>query len=87
MDHTEMSLIPPPTDHKHDPLRWPRWLKLSAVLTASLCNFVSNMAASGPSVAIRKFMEGFSKTQDQVTQLLTVDPLDLHVCRVILKKG
>lgn len=87
MHRTGMNLIPPPTDHKHDPLRWPRWLKVSVVLTASLCNFVSNMAGAGPSVAIQDFMQYFSKSQDQVTQLLTVNLSDLHVCPVVLGKG
>lgn len=72
MHPTGMNLIPPPTDHKHDPLRWPLWLKLSVVLTTSLTNFVSNMAGAGPSVAIGNFMQDFRKSQNQVTQLLTV---------------
>lgn len=73
MHHPGMSLLPPPTDHKHDPLRWPCWLKLSVVLTTSLTNFVSNMACSGPAVAIQDFMQDFSKSESQVTQLLTVN--------------
>ncbi|KGO56982.1 Major facilitator superfamily domain, general substrate transporter [Penicillium expansum] len=66
-----MNLIPPPTNHKYDPLRWPRWLKVSVVLSTSLFNFVSNMAGAGPSVAVKDFMQDFSKSQAHVTQLLT----------------
>lgn len=73
MHHAAMRFIPSPTDHKHDPLRWPRWLKLSVVLTTSLSNFVSNMAGAGPAVAIQAFMADFQKSQEQVTQLLTVN--------------
>ncbi|QKX63960.1 uncharacterized protein TRUGW13939_11132 [Talaromyces rugulosus] len=79
MHHTAMRFIPSPTDHKHDPLRWPRWLKLSVVLTTSLSNFVSNMAGAGPAVAIQTFMEDFQKSQEQVTQLLTFNFLLLGI--------
>ncbi|KAJ5317840.1 Major facilitator superfamily domain general substrate transporter [Penicillium antarcticum] len=79
MQSTEVNLIPPPTEHKHDPLRWPRWLKISVVLTTSLFNLVSNMAGAGPSVAVPSFMQDFSKSQDQVTQLLTLNFLLLGI--------
>lgn len=85
MHRPGMDLIPPPTDHKHDPLRWPRWLKISVVLTTSLSNFVSNMAGAGPSVAIQDFMQDFSKSQEQVTQLLTVSCSDLHTSPMALR--
>lgn len=87
MHRPGMNLIPPPTDHKHDPLRWPRWLKVSVVLSTSLFNFVSNMAGAGPSVAIQVFMQDFSKSQAQVAQLLTVSSSDFHACRVVQGNG
>lgn len=85
MHRSGINLIPPPTDHKHDPLRWPRWLKISVVLTTSLFNFVANMAGAGPAVSIQIFMKDFSKSQDQVTQILTVSYSDLLVSPVALR--
>ncbi|OQD88300.1 hypothetical protein PENANT_c004G03769 [Penicillium antarcticum] len=45
------------------------------------------MAGAGPSVAVPSFMQDFSKSQDQVTQLLTVKPSALHLNFLLLGIG
>lgn len=71
-NHHGIALWPPPSNDPHDPLRWPRWLKILALLSTALCNFTSNFAGAGPSVAVPLFEMEFRKTPSQVNSLLTV---------------
>lgn len=65
-------LHPTPTDSPRDPLRWPFWLRCTAVVVTSLANFVGNMAGAGISIAIPVLMQEFHKSQSDATQVLTV---------------
>lgn len=70
--HHGIALWPPPSNDPRDPLRWPRWLKIVALLSTALCNFTSNFAGSGPSVATTVFEMEFMKSASDVNSLLTV---------------
>jgi len=70
--HHGISLWPPPSDNPRDPLRWPRWLKVLALVTTAFCNFTANFSGAGPSVATQLFEMEFKKTASQVNDLLTV---------------
>lgn len=65
-------LLPTPTQDDRDPLRWPVWLKRCAIITASLTNFITNMAGSGLSVAVPNLMREYRKSESAAVQLLTV---------------
>lgn len=70
--HHGISLWPPPSNDSHDPLRWPRWLKVLALFTTALCNFTGNFATAGPSVATQLFEAEFMKSASQVNGPKTV---------------
>lgn len=72
MRHQRIQFLPVPTDDIRDPLRWPFWLQLSAILSTSIANFVSNMGGAGLSVSIPLLMQQFHKSQSDATQTLTV---------------
>ncbi|KAL3439839.1 major facilitator superfamily domain-containing protein [Aspergillus insuetus] len=74
-----LDLIPAPTDHPRDPLRWPSWLKLSVILSTSFANFVSNLGGSGLSVAVPLLMQEFQRSQGDITRLLTLNFLFLGI--------
>ncbi|TKA49867.1 hypothetical protein B0A49_12905 [Cryomyces minteri] len=69
--HHGIALWPPPSNDPHDPLRWSRWLKISALLSTAICNFTSNFAGAGPSVAVPLFQMEFMKSVGDVNSLLT----------------
>ena len=70
--HHGLSLWPPPSNDPHDPLCWPRWLKVLALCTTALCNFTANFSGAGPSVATQLFEMQFRKSASEVNNLLTV---------------
>ncbi|KAL3482686.1 major facilitator superfamily domain-containing protein [Aspergillus germanicus] len=74
-----LQLLPTPTNHPRDPLRWPSWLKSSVILSTSLANFVSNVGGSGLSVAVPLLMQEFHRSQVDVTRLLTLNFLFMGI--------
>jgi hypothetical protein len=70
--HHGIYLWPPPSNDPHDPLLWPRWLKVLALCTTAFFNFTSNFAAAGPSVATTLIQAQFMKSASEVNGLLTV---------------
>ncbi|RAQ65988.1 MFS transporter [Aspergillus flavus] len=72
-------LLPTPTQDDRDPLRWPVWLKRCAIITASLTNFITNMAGSGLSVAVPNLMREYRKSESAAVQLLTYNFLFLSI--------
>ncbi|KUL86056.1 hypothetical protein ZTR_06508 [Talaromyces verruculosus] len=72
-------LHPTPTESLRDPLRWPFWLRCTAVVVTSLANLVGNMAGAGISVAIPVLMQEFHKSQSDATQVLTFNFLFLGI--------
>ncbi|CAK7238093.1 hypothetical protein SEUCBS140593_010320 [Sporothrix eucalyptigena] len=81
--HHGLLLWPPPSDDPKDPLRWPRWTKVVAVLTVSLFNFVANFNGAGLSVATVILEMQFQKTASQINSLLTFNFLLLGVGNMI----
>lgn len=75
MRHHGLQLLPVPTQDARDPLRWPTWLKRSAIISTSVANFISNMACAGLSVAVPGLMGEYRKSESEVIQLLTVRAL------------
>lgn len=70
--HHGLALWPAPTNDPRDPLRWPRWLKIVAILSTSLFNFSANFAGAGPSVATPLFEQQFERSASDVNGILTV---------------
>ncbi|GIC87809.1 putative MFS transporter [Aspergillus udagawae] len=79
MRHQGLPLLPTPTQDERDPLRWPVWLKHCAIITASMTNFVTNMAGSGLSVAVPELMQEYHKPESAAVQLLTYNFLFLSI--------
>ncbi|GFF23905.1 uncharacterized MFS-type transporter C1271.10c [Aspergillus udagawae] len=79
MRHQGLPLLPTPTQDERDPLRWPVWLKHCAIITASMMNFVTNMAGSGLSVAVPELMQEYHKPESAAVQLLTYNFLFLSI--------
>ncbi|KKY18080.1 putative mfs transporter [Phaeomoniella chlamydospora] len=77
--HHGLAFWPPPSDHPDDPLRWPRWMKIVALVAVSLSNFTANFAGSGFSVAEQILMQQFQKNHSQVNSLLTFNFLLLGI--------
>ncbi|KAJ9658481.1 hypothetical protein H2198_003633, partial [Neophaeococcomyces mojaviensis] len=44
--HHGIALWPAPSQDPRDPLRWPRWLKLLAIISTAICNFTANFAGA-----------------------------------------
>lgn len=70
--HHGLALWPPPSSDPRDPLRWPRYAKLLALLSVAFANFVANFAGSGFSVASVIFEHEFGKTAAEVNAFMTV---------------
>ncbi|KAF2496528.1 MFS transporter [Lophium mytilinum] len=77
--HHGLPLLPRPTDDERDPLRWPRSLKLAALIATAFVNFTANFAGAGLSVASPVLQAQFHKTPNQVNSLLTFNFLLLGV--------
>ncbi|KAK5056799.1 hypothetical protein LTR84_012331 [Exophiala bonariae] len=69
--HHGIILWPPPSSNLDDPLRWPRWFKILALLSVALFNFTANFAGSGLSVATPILQMQYHKTQNQSFAVLT----------------
>lgn len=82
--HHGLGFWPPPSSDPKDPLRWPRWVKILALLSMALFNFVANFAGAGLSVATVLLEAQFQKTQQQVNALLTVGRGWISVCQKVL---
>ncbi|KAL6404435.1 hypothetical protein AUP68_13827 [Ilyonectria robusta] len=70
--HHHLGLWPPPSNDEKDPLRWPRWIKILALISVAFFNFVANFAGAGLSVAAVLFEMQFQKTAQEVNSLMTV---------------
>ncbi|KAF7547180.1 hypothetical protein G7Z17_g7922 [Cylindrodendrum hubeiense] len=70
--HHSLGLWPPPSSDERDPLRWPRWIKILALISVAFFNFVANFAGAGLSVAEVIFEMQFHKTAQEVNSLMTV---------------
>lgn len=70
--HHGLPLLPRPTQDERDPLRWPRALKLAALIATAFVNFTGNFAGAGLSVATPVLQAQFKKTPNEVNSLLTV---------------
>ena len=77
--HHGIALWPPPTNDPKDPLSWPRWLKIAAILGAAMFNFTANFAGASSSVATPLFEREFRQTASKVNTLLTVSIKRLSV--------
>ncbi|KAG8630623.1 hypothetical protein KVT40_002242 [Elsinoe batatas] len=78
-NHHGIALWPPPSTDEKDPLRWPKWVKIVAILSVALFNFTANFAGAGFSVATPVLEMQFQKTASQVNALLTFNFLLLGV--------
>ncbi|KKA27175.1 hypothetical protein TD95_004307 [Thielaviopsis punctulata] len=81
--HHGLSLWPPPSSDPADPLRWPRYCKILALLSTAMFNFTANFAGSGLSVATVVLEMQFHKTAGQVNNLLTFNFLLLGVGNMV----
>lgn len=70
--HHGLPLLPRPSNDDQDPLRWPRGLKITALIATAFVNFTANFAGSGLSVAVPVLEQQFRKDASQVNALLTV---------------
>lgn len=70
--HHGIALWPTPSSDPEDPLRWPRKVKVLALLAVGLFNFTGNFAGAGFSVATPVLEQQFQKTASQINNLLTV---------------
>lgn len=70
--HHGLPLLPRPTDDPKDPLRWPRYIKILALVATAMFNFTANFAGAGLSVATPVLEAQFRKTASQVNGLLSV---------------
>ncbi|KAM6504577.1 hypothetical protein FSOLCH5_015319 [Fusarium solani] len=77
--HHGLALWPPPSDDPKDPLRWPRWLKIIALVAMAFSNFAANFAGSGLSVASVTLQQEFQKTASEVNTIMTLNFLFLGV--------
>jgi predicted MFS family arabinose efflux permease len=75
--HHGISLIPRPSQDVKDPLRWPRWLKIVALIATSMTNFTANFIGAGLSVATPILQQQFRKSATTVNMLLTFNFLFL----------
>ncbi|KPM38686.1 hypothetical protein AK830_g7880 [Neonectria ditissima] len=81
--HHHLGLWPPPSSDEKDPLRWPTWVKILALISVAFSNFVANFAGSGLSVATVLLEMQFHKTASEVNALMTLDTYrDLLLQRV-----
>ncbi|KAH7024150.1 aldehyde dehydrogenase [Ilyonectria destructans] len=77
--HHHLGLWPPPSNDEKDPLRWPRWIKILALISVAFFNFVANFAGAGLSVAEVLFEMQFQKTAQEVNSLMTFNFLLLGI--------
>lgn len=70
--HHGLPLLPHPSDDVRDPLRWPRYTKIAALVVTAFVNFTANFAGAGFSVATTVLEKEFDKSQNQINALLTV---------------
>lgn len=70
--HHGLGFWPPPSSDEKDPLRWPRRVKVLALVSMAFFNFAANFAGAGLSVASVMLGEEFRKTEQEVNALLTV---------------
>ncbi|KAK7413355.1 hypothetical protein QQX98_007732 [Neonectria punicea] len=81
--HHHLGLWPPPSSEERDPLRWPRWVKILALISVAFFNFVANFAGSGLSVATVLIEMQFQKTADEVNALMTFNFLLLGIGNMV----
>jgi len=70
--HHGLLLLPPPSDDPKDPLRWPQWLKVAALLSTALANFTANFAGAGLSVASQVLAMQYERSSNDINALLSV---------------
>ncbi len=70
--HHGLVLLPPPSDNPRDPLRWPKWIKIAALLATAIANFTANFAGTGLSVAAPALAMQYHKSANDVNGLLSV---------------
>ncbi len=70
--HHGLVLLPPPSDDPRDPLRWPKGIKIAALLATAIANFTANFAATGLSVAAQVLAMQYQKSATDVNALLSV---------------
>ncbi len=70
--HHGLLLLPPPSDDPKDPLRWPQWLKVAALLSTALANFTANFAGAGLSVASQVLAMQYQRSSYDINALLSV---------------
>ncbi|KAJ9136833.1 Aldehyde dehydrogenase [Pleurostoma richardsiae] len=81
--HHGLGFWPPPSSDERDPLRWPRWVKVLALLSTAFFNFVANFAGAGLSVATVLLEHEFQKSAQRVNSLLTFNFLLLGAGNII----
>lgn len=69
--HHGIAFWPAPSNDPRDPLRWRRRVKVLALFSVALTNFVANVAGAGFSVATPVLEAQFQKTEVEVNALLT----------------
>jgi hypothetical protein len=72
--HHGLALLPPPSEDPRDPLRWPQWMKVTALLVSALTNFTANFAGAGLSVAVPILEAQYRRSAHDINALLTVCP-------------
>jgi hypothetical protein len=70
--HHGLVLLPPPSEDTRDPLRWPQWIKIAALVATAAANFTANFAATGLSVAAQLLAVRYEKSANDVNALLSV---------------
>lgn len=70
--HHSLQLLPPPSADPKDPLRWPQWLKIAALISTAIANFTANFAGTGLSVAAQILAMQYHKSSNDVNALLSV---------------
>ncbi len=70
--HHNLQLLPTPSDDPQDPLRWPQWLKIAALISTAIANFTANFAGTGLSVAAQILTMQYRKSPNDVNALLSV---------------
>ncbi|KAK3898367.1 major facilitator superfamily domain-containing protein [Staphylotrichum tortipilum] len=81
--HHGLLLLPPPSDDPKDPLRWPQWLKVAALLSTALANFTANFAGAGLSVASQVLAMQFQRSSNDINGLLSFNLLFLGVGNLV----
>ncbi|KAI1450434.1 MFS transporter [Annulohypoxylon stygium] len=81
--HHGLGFWPPPSSDEKDPLRWPRWVKILALLSTALFNFVANFAGAGLSTATTVLQDEFNKSPQGVNSLLTFNFLLLGIGNMV----